>query len=99
MANLDLGRQTVGNEVNIKSIESETKENKPEYIGPTDWLDKDIKSDDNDKMKTDCIASESGYVTSDSEDSDTEHGDESEIIRNEAQNATKQERMASIFVY
>ena len=49
---------------------------------------------------TDSTAHESGYVTSDSENSDTEHGeDESENIRKEAQDVTKQERMASIFLF
>ena len=95
MANYDLSIQTV----NIESIESETKEKKAEYLDPTDCLDKDMITGDIEIMMTDSTASESGYVTSDSEDYHTEHEDESENIRNEAQNVTKQERMASIFVY
>ena len=46
MANYDLGIQNVGNEVNMESIESETKENKAKYLDPTDCLDKDMKTGD-----------------------------------------------------
>ena len=102
MAICDLSIENGGDEVNIQSVETERKEKKAEYLDPTDWLEKDIETVDIDIeiIKTDSTASESGYVTSDSEDSHTEHGeDESENINKDAQDVTKQERMASIFVF
>ena len=99
---------SVNEEVHINITATNYMVTKTEYDDPTYFIDKEVVQTDNKIRGSACIASESGYVSSDNDsddDSDRDNGNDDEISNIDPEyeasdiNYMKQERIASIFLF